>query len=68
MPNLNLQIDSNFDQTLQDMVDTKGQDSQTKADVIRRAVATYKYLKDEELKGKKITVQGDAGEQVVELP
>ena len=44
MPRFTLDMDSQFDQTLTDLVSKTGG---TKADVIRRAIATYKYLKAE---------------------
>lgn len=43
MPRFTIDIDDKFDQTLNDLM--KNTDAKTKADVIRRAVASYKYLK-----------------------
>jgi hypothetical protein len=45
MPRFSIDVDDAFDATLNSLV--QGTDATTKADVIRRAVATYKYLKDE---------------------
>jgi len=45
MPRYTIDVDDNFDQTLNELVRTTP--ATTKADVIRRAVASYKYLKDE---------------------
>ena len=45
MPRFSIDVDSAFDKTLNDLVAST--DATTKADVIRRAVASYKYLKDE---------------------
>jgi hypothetical protein len=43
MPRYTIDFDDEFDKTLTDLVRTS--DATTKADVIRRAVATYSYLK-----------------------
>ena len=43
MPRYTIDFDDNFDKTLTDLVKTS--DATTKADVIRRAVAAYSYLK-----------------------
>ncbi len=43
MPRYTIDFDEKFDKTLSDLVATT--DATTKADVIRRAVASYSYLK-----------------------
>jgi predicted transcriptional regulator len=43
MPRYTIDFDDHFDKTLSELVDTT--DATTKADVIRRAVASYSYLK-----------------------
>jgi hypothetical protein len=43
MPRYTIDFDDKFDKTLSDLVQTT--DATTKADVIRRAVASYSYLK-----------------------
>jgi hypothetical protein len=43
MPRYTIDFDDAFDKTLVELV--KSSDATTKADVIRRAVATYSYLK-----------------------
>lgn len=45
MARFTLDTDEQFDQTLADLVKMTGG---TKADVLRKAVATYKYLKTED--------------------
>lgn len=45
MPRFTIDIDDKFDQTLQGLKDATG--ATTKAEVIRRAVASYQYLKNE---------------------
>jgi hypothetical protein len=45
MPRFSIDVDDTFDATLNSLI--QGTDATTKADVIRRAVASYKYLKDE---------------------
>jgi Arc/MetJ-type ribon-helix-helix transcriptional regulator len=44
MPRYTIDFDDDFDQTLTELVKTS--DATTKADVIRRAVATYSYLEE----------------------
>ena len=61
MPRFSFEVDTAFDNTLNSLID--GTDATTKADVIRRAVASYKYLKDE-LKnnpGAKVSVTDATG-------
>jgi hypothetical protein len=62
MPRFSIDVDDAFDETLNSLV--QGTDATTKADVIRRAVASYKYLKDElkNDKNAKISVTDKAGE------
>jgi len=43
MPRYTIDFDKEFDKTLSELVETT--DATTKADVIRRAVASYSYLK-----------------------
>jgi len=59
MPRYTIDFDSNFDKTLSDLVETT--DATTKADVIRRAVASYSYLKKQQQanKGAKIVITDD---------
>jgi len=56
MPRYTIDFDKAFDKTLSELVDTT--DATTKADVIRRAVASYSYLKKEQRqnKGAKLVV------------
>ena len=70
MNRLTFDVDDKFDKTLDDLVNDTNQLSGTKADVVRRAVATYKYLKDKEKEGNKIAITDQSGEvtQKVELP
>jgi len=46
MPRYTIDFDKDFDKTLSELVETT--DATTKADVIRRAVASYSYLKKEQ--------------------
>lgn len=46
MPRYTIDFDDHFDKTLTDLVKTT--DATTKADVIRRAVASYSYLKKQQ--------------------
>jgi hypothetical protein len=45
MPRYTIDLDENFDRVLNELVSTTG--ASTKADVIRRAVASYKFLKSQ---------------------
>ena len=54
-----IEFDDAFDKTLTDLKD--GTDATTKADVIRRAVATYKVLKGETAKDGEIAVTDKNG-------
>ncbi|MGA3024681.1 MAG: hypothetical protein ABSF98_07930 [Bryobacteraceae bacterium] len=59
MPRYTIDFDKEFDKTLSELVETT--DATTKADVIRRAVASYSYLKkaQRENKGAKVVVTDD---------
>jgi len=59
MPRYTIDFDKDFDKTLSDLVETT--DATTKADVIRRAVASYGYLKREQRANKdaKIVITDD---------
>lgn len=46
MPRYTIDFDKDFDKTLSELVETT--DATTKADVIRRAVASYSYLKKQQ--------------------
>lgn len=50
MPRYTIDFDKDFDKTLTDLVETT--DATTKADVIRRAVASYSYLKKQQQANK----------------
>jgi len=54
MPRYTIDFDDDFDQTLTELVKTS--DATTKADVIRRAVATYSYLKKAQKSGQNAKV------------
>jgi hypothetical protein len=59
MPRYTIDFDNEFDKTLSDLV--VNTDATTKADVIRRAVASYSYLKKQQRDNKdaKIVVTDD---------
>lgn len=57
MPRYTIDFDDNFDKTLTDL--TNSTDAKTKAEVIRRAVASYKYLKTQEAADSKVSVTKD---------
>jgi hypothetical protein len=59
MPRYTIDFDKDFDNRLSELLQTT--DATTKADVIRRAVASYSYLKKEQRanKGAKILITGD---------
>ncbi|HWF09120.1 MAG TPA: hypothetical protein VG297_11695 [Bryobacteraceae bacterium] len=59
MPRYTIDFDKEFDKTLTDLVDST--DATTKADVIRRAVASYSFLKKQQrtIKDAKIVVTDD---------
>ena len=68
MAKYTIDFDDEFDQTLSHLKDTT--DAKTKADVIRRAVASYKYLKSQTAEGKEVSVTDKSGkvEKNVILP
>lgn len=59
MPRYTIDFDKDFDKTLLDLVATT--DATTKADVIRRAVASYSFLKKQQKANKdaKIVITDD---------
>ena len=59
MPRYTIDFDKEFDKTLSDLVGST--DATTKADVIRRVVASYSYLKKEQKANKdaKIVITDD---------
>ena len=59
MPRYTIDFDKDFDKTLSELVETT--DATTKADVIRRAVASYSYLKKQQKANKdaKIVITDD---------
>lgn len=59
MPRYTIDFDKEFDKTLSDLVGST--DATTKADVIRRAVASYSYLKKQQRDNKdaKIVITDD---------
>ena len=50
MPRYTIDFDKDFDKTLSELVETT--DATTKADVIRRAVASYSFLKKQQRENK----------------
>jgi predicted transcriptional regulator len=65
MPRLTIDFDDNFEKTLSDLVKTT--DATTKADVIRRAVASYSFLKKQQ-NAKIVITDGDDKVKEVVLP
>lgn len=59
MPRYTIDFDKEFDKTLSELIETT--DATTKADVIRRAVASYSYLKKQQRANKdaKIVITDD---------
>jgi hypothetical protein len=59
MPRYTIDFDKDFDNTLSELV--KSTDATTKADVIRRAVASYSFLKKQQQSNKdaKIVITDD---------
>jgi hypothetical protein len=59
MPRYTIDFDKEFDKTLTDLIETT--DATTKADVIRRAVASYSFLKQQQKANKdaKIVITDD---------
>lgn len=69
MPRYTIDFDDDFDKTLTELV--KNSDATTKADVIRRAVATYSYLKNaqKENKNAKVAItENDKVKKEIVLP
>jgi hypothetical protein len=60
VPRYTIDFDDKFDKTLSDLLEST--DATTKADVIRRAVASYSYLKkaQQENKNAKLVVTDNA--------
>jgi metal-responsive CopG/Arc/MetJ family transcriptional regulator len=50
MPRYTIDFDNDFDKTLEELVKTTG--ATTKAEVIRRAVASYSYIKKQQRQQK----------------
>jgi hypothetical protein len=67
MPRYTIDFDKEFDKTLTELVDTT--DATTKADVIRRAVASYSYLKKAQRENKDakvvVTDNGKLNKEIV---
>ena len=63
MPRYTIDFDNEFDKTLTELV--KNSDATTKADVIRRAVATYNYLKKAQRTGKNAKVAITEDDKVI---
>jgi len=69
MPRYTIDFDKDFDKTLSELVETT--DATTKADVIRRAVASYSYLKKEQRAHKDariVVIDGDKIRKEIVLP
>ena len=70
MPRYTIDIDDEFDKTLTDLI--KNTDATTKAEVIRRAVASYSYLKKQQRQQKdtklRIVDKNDKPLQEIVLP
>jgi hypothetical protein len=67
MPRYTIDFDESFDKALNDLVRSTG--ATTKADVIRRAVASYRVLKTEtpDTGDKKVSITNKAGKVVKEI-
>ena len=61
MARYTMDLDDSFDQTLNDLAQGANTDAKTKADVIRRAVASYKFLKEQEAANNKISITNKDG-------
>ena len=68
MPRYTIDFDKDFDKTLFELVEMT--DATTKADVIRRAVASYSYLKKEQKdhKDARIVITEDGETKEAGLP
>jgi predicted transcriptional regulator len=63
MPKLTIQFDNKVSKMLQDLAERKGT---TKVDIIRRALATYKYLDDEMLDDdKRVSVTSAKNDTII---
>ena len=62
MPKLTIQFDDKVNKMLLELAERKGT---TKVDILRRALAAYKYLDDETLDGKKRVSVTDADEATI---
>jgi len=65
MPRYTIDFDDSFDQTLNEL--TKTTDAKTKADVIRRAVASYKYLKSNGSGDNKVSITNKDGKVLKDI-
>ena len=65
MARYTIDFDDNFDKTLTDL--TKSTDATTKADVIRRAVASYSYLKKQENDQGKVSITDKDGKVIKDV-
>jgi hypothetical protein len=67
MPRYTIDFDDSFDKVLNDLVRSTG--SSTKADVIRKAVASYKFLKTEtpEASEKKVSITSKDGQVLKDI-
>jgi predicted transcriptional regulator len=68
MAKYTIDFDDDFDKTLSELKDST--DATTKADVIRRAVASYKFLKSQTAADKEVAITDKSGkvEKSVVLP
>jgi hypothetical protein len=68
MAKYTIDFDDDFDKTLSDLKNST--DATTKADVIRRAVASYKFLKSQTADNKEVAITDKSGkvEKSVVLP
>jgi hypothetical protein len=65
MARFTLDTDQQFDKTLTDLVNMTGG---TKADVLRRAVSTYKYLKDaDQSPDQKVSITNESGQVLKDI-
>jgi hypothetical protein len=63
MPRYTIDFDNDFDETLKELVKSTG--ATTKADVIRRAVASYSYLKKQQQANKDAKVAITEDDKVI---
>ena len=63
MPKLTVQYDNKINKLLKELAERKGT---TKVDIIRRALATYKYLDDETIdQDKRVSVTSVATDKII---